>query len=65
LKPFPIYVSVAAVVFAVWHSNAVLGRQSLAKMPFRLAYLFNRFIFLHPLKQFPDPVSLAAGGFRL
>jgi hypothetical protein len=65
LKILPITVSLAAMNFAIWHSNAVLGRQSLANLPFILANHFDPFVFLRPLKQFPQPVSLIARHFRL
>jgi hypothetical protein len=58
-------VSGTARVSRSWHSNRVLNSGSLANLPSHGVHHFNQSAFLRQFKQFPNPVSIIAGSFRI
>jgi hypothetical protein len=49
----------------IWHSNRVVDSRFSANQDLKSAHPFNRVAFLHPFKQFPNPVSEIARDFRI
>jgi hypothetical protein len=56
---------VVLLLFRIWHSNSVVRSQFSVKLRVFVARHFNRFSFLHQLKEFPNHVSKIARAFLL